>query len=174
MTLSITSYWNIKMALIAAHLNAEVLWWWQCSDRYIISLSPTSISPSPFSPSLISRTVFVERESTMFTYLLQGRTERCAFARKQHNIAWYNVVGTAVFRLLNCVSTFVSFYQWNFPTALLCLFSFASSSTECSPLRFIPHQKELLILHADTECWDWVLMYLMYFSVGFLLSCRCG
>ena len=25
--LSITSYWNIKMALIAVHLNAEVMGW---------------------------------------------------------------------------------------------------------------------------------------------------
>ena len=35
-------------------------WWWQRSDRYIISLSPTSIPPpppTPLSPSLISRTV---------------------------------------------------------------------------------------------------------------------
>ena len=53
-TLSNTSYWNIKMALIAAHLNAGIIqesfWWWQCSDRYIISLSPNSIPPSPISP----------------------------------------------------------------------------------------------------------------------------
>ena len=55
-TLSITSYWNIKMALIAAHLNAgiESFWWWQCSDRYIISLPPPPYPlPHPFSPSLI-------------------------------------------------------------------------------------------------------------------------
>ena len=33
-------------------------WWWQCSDRYIISLSPHL--HNPFSPSLISRTVSVD------------------------------------------------------------------------------------------------------------------
>ena len=43
------------MALIAAHLNAY--WWWQCSDRYIISPTPHLHTPfPPFSPSLISRT----------------------------------------------------------------------------------------------------------------------
>ena len=31
-------------------LMRKSFWWWQCSDRYIISLSLTSISPSPHSP----------------------------------------------------------------------------------------------------------------------------
>ena len=36
-------------------------WWWQCSDRYIISLSPHLHSPFPtFSPSLISLVVSVD------------------------------------------------------------------------------------------------------------------
>ena len=39
----------------------ESFWWWQCSDRYIISLSPHLHTPfPPFSPSLISRTVSVD------------------------------------------------------------------------------------------------------------------
>ena len=61
-TLSITSYWNIKMALIAAHLNAEViLVTVVCSDRYII-FSPHlhTPSPPPLPLSLISRTVSVD------------------------------------------------------------------------------------------------------------------
>ena len=33
-------------------------WWWQCSDRYVISLSPHL--HTPFSPSLLSRTVPVD------------------------------------------------------------------------------------------------------------------
>ena len=37
------------MALIAAHLN-ESFWWWQCSDRYIISLFPHLHSPIPNKP----------------------------------------------------------------------------------------------------------------------------
>ena len=60
MTLSITSYRNIKKALILLILMQK------CSDRYIIpppththTHPHTSIPPSPFSPSLISRTVSV-------------------------------------------------------------------------------------------------------------------
>ena len=42
-------------------LMQKSLWWWQCSDRYIISLSPPPPCPlPPFSPSLISRTVSVD------------------------------------------------------------------------------------------------------------------
>ena len=33
------------MALIAAHLMQESFWWWQCSDRYIISLFPHLHTP---------------------------------------------------------------------------------------------------------------------------------
>ena len=35
-------------------------WWWQCSDRYTISLSPTAIPPSLSSLSLISLVVSVD------------------------------------------------------------------------------------------------------------------
>ena len=62
------------MALIASHLKLmqESFWWWQCSDRYIISLFPHLHTPFlPFSPSLISLMVSVDvSENTMFTYLL--------------------------------------------------------------------------------------------------------
>ena len=57
-SLSIASYWNIQMALIAAILMQKSFLWWQCSDRYIISISLSphlhTPSPPPFSPSLIS------------------------------------------------------------------------------------------------------------------------
>ena len=39
-------------------LMQESFWWWQCSDRYIISFSPQLHNPFP--PSLISRTVSVD------------------------------------------------------------------------------------------------------------------
>ena len=39
-------------------LMQKSFWWWQCSDRYIISLS--SHLHTPFSPPLISRTVSVD------------------------------------------------------------------------------------------------------------------
>ena len=42
-------------------LMQESFWWWQCSDRYIMSLSSNLHTPfPPFSPSLISRTVSVD------------------------------------------------------------------------------------------------------------------
>ena len=43
-------------------LMQESFWWWQCSDRYIISLSPPPppIPFPPFSPSLISLMVSVD------------------------------------------------------------------------------------------------------------------
>ena len=44
-------------------LMQKSFWWWQCSDRYIISLSPhlhTPFPPPPFSPSLISLVVSVD------------------------------------------------------------------------------------------------------------------
>ena len=49
----------------------KLFWWWQCSDRYMISLSPHlhNPSPPPFSPSLISRTVSVD--VTHHVYWLQ-------------------------------------------------------------------------------------------------------
>ena len=47
------------MALIAAHLNAEVILVVTFSDRYIISL-PSPHLHTPFSPSLISLMVSVD------------------------------------------------------------------------------------------------------------------
>ena len=48
----------------------ESFWWWQCSDRYIISLSPHLHTPPPlFSPSLISFMVSVDVK--YHVYLLQ-------------------------------------------------------------------------------------------------------
>ena len=47
-------------------------WWWQCSDRYIISLFPYLRSPFPlFSPSLISRTVSVHVKHHVYLLYLQ-------------------------------------------------------------------------------------------------------
>ena len=48
-TLSITSYLNIKMALIAAHLNAGIILV-VSSDKYKISLSPHLQTPFPNKP----------------------------------------------------------------------------------------------------------------------------
>ena len=56
------------MALIAAHLNAEVILVVTCSDRYFISLSPT-----PFSSSLINLVVYVDVKHHV--YLLRTFSE---------------------------------------------------------------------------------------------------
>ena len=49
----------------------ESFWWWQCSDRYIVSLSPHLHAPfPPFSPSLISLMVSVDVKHHV--YLLRG------------------------------------------------------------------------------------------------------
>ena len=46
----------------------ESFWWWQCSDRYIFSLSPHLHTPFP--PSLISLMVSVDvKHHVYFTYL---------------------------------------------------------------------------------------------------------
>ena len=41
----------------------ESFWWWQCSDRYIISLSPHFHTPSPLSLTLINLVVSQSRVS---------------------------------------------------------------------------------------------------------------
>ena len=41
-------------------LMQKSFWWWQCSDGYILSLSPHLRTPSPVSPSLISLMVSVD------------------------------------------------------------------------------------------------------------------
>ena len=56
----------------------ESFWWWQCSDRYIISLSPTSILLPPISPSLISLMVSVDVKHNVYllTYLMEAAVEK--------------------------------------------------------------------------------------------------
>ena len=45
-------------------------WWWQCSERYMISLLPHLHTPSPrFSPSLISLTVSVDDKYHVYCLL---------------------------------------------------------------------------------------------------------
>ena len=57
------NYETLKWLSSLPPLIHKSFWWWQCSDRYIIS--PTS----PFSPSLINLWLLWTL-STMFTYLL--------------------------------------------------------------------------------------------------------
>ena len=60
------------MALIAAHLNAGVIPWWRCSDRYMVSLSSllhTPLSNPP--PSLISLMVSVDVKHHVYLLIQQ-------------------------------------------------------------------------------------------------------
>ena len=51
----------------------ESFWWWQCGDRYIISLFPHLHTPfPPFSPSLISLMVSVDVKHQV--YLLMSKS----------------------------------------------------------------------------------------------------
>ena len=56
-------------------LMQESFWWWQCSDRYIISLfpQPPYPLPPPFFPSLISLMVSVDVKHHVYlrTYVLE-------------------------------------------------------------------------------------------------------
>ena len=52
-------YWNIKWLSSLSILIQVSFWWWQCSDRYILSPPPPYPLP-PFSPSLISLMVSVD------------------------------------------------------------------------------------------------------------------
>ena len=56
-------------------LMQKSFWWWQCSDRYIISVSPHLHTPfPPFSPSLISHPVSVDLKHHV--YLLMAVKKR--------------------------------------------------------------------------------------------------
>ena len=60
-TLSLTINETLKWLSSLPILMQESFWWWQCSDRYIISLSPhLHTTFPPFSPSLISLVVSVD------------------------------------------------------------------------------------------------------------------
>ena len=79
------NYWNIKMALSAAHLNAGHSGGDECSDRNILSLFPHLHTPfPPFSPSLISLMVSVDVKHHV--YLLTWWTKSQDSVHKRHNL----------------------------------------------------------------------------------------
>ena len=59
-TLSLTTNETLKWLSSLPIFMQESFWWWQCSDRYILSLFPHLHTPYPFSLSLISFMVSVE------------------------------------------------------------------------------------------------------------------
>ena len=72
-------------------LMQESFWWWQCSDRYIISLFPHLHNPlPPFSPSLINLMVSVDIKHHVYLLIWGKRgsvfTEQCTLVRI--SLAW--------------------------------------------------------------------------------------
>ena len=63
-------------------LIQESFWWWQCSDRYIISLSPPPCPFPPFFPSLISLMVSVDVKHHVYLHVL-GFAAALRFLRSQ-------------------------------------------------------------------------------------------
>ena len=80
LTLSLTIDETLKWLSSLPNLMQKSFWWWQCSDRYIISLPPPfqTSSPHPFSPSLISLMASVNVKHQ--AYLLRKN--------KQNNQKW--------------------------------------------------------------------------------------
>ena len=63
------NYEALKWLSSLPTLMQKSVWWWQCSDRCILSLSPHLHNPSPpppFSPSLMSLMVSVEIEHHVY------------------------------------------------------------------------------------------------------------
>ena len=90
MTLSLTINETLKWLSSLPIVKRESLWWWECSDRYIISLflSPhLHIYPHPpFPPSLISRMVSVDIKHHV--YLLTAAQWREGTAQPAERLDW--------------------------------------------------------------------------------------
>ena len=74
-TLSLTVNEALKCLSLLPILMHKSFWWWQCSDRYIISLSPHL--HTPISPSLISLMVSVDVKHHVY---LRGQSIRSKLA----------------------------------------------------------------------------------------------
>ena len=67
-------------------LMQESFWWWQCSDRYIISLSPHLHAPFPLSsPSLISIMVYVDVKHCVYLQIAYSKEQgKCIHQKAGH------------------------------------------------------------------------------------------
>ena len=68
-------YETLKWLSSLPILMQELFWWWQCSDRHMISLFPHLHTPFPFSPSPISLMVSVDVKHPV--YLLAALASCC-------------------------------------------------------------------------------------------------
>ena len=104
-------------------LMHESFWWWQCGDRYIISLSPHLHTPFPtFSPSLICLVVSVDVKHHVYllTLLLTSRaylwtTSRVSLTRVAHQesnlLIWLRLSARWVNRDKDLVATTDAHHQ---------------------------------------------------------------
>ena len=77
-------YWNIKMAHIAAYLNTNSFWWWQCSIGYSFPLPPppkilivlarTSLEKS------LHKAIFMNKQTRLKMCLVQIGSAGCCFS----------------------------------------------------------------------------------------------
>ena len=82
MILSLTINETLKWLSSLPILMQESFWWWQCSDRYIISLSPHLHTPfPPFSPSLISLLVSVDVKHHIYLLISTVRVQELCESR---------------------------------------------------------------------------------------------
>ena len=134
MTLSLTINETLKWLSSLPILMQGSFWWWQYSDRYIISLSPHFPTPFPhhFSPSLIRITVSVDVKHHVYLllflrmYLWWSLCTLCLHACQVKVI-----VGDSVLCCCTCV-TYFEHYWINSP---VCWFARALRDSYC--FRFI-------------------------------------
>ena len=133
-TLSLATNKTLKCLSLLPILMQESFWWWQCSDRYIISLSPHLHTPfPPFSLSLISHTVSADIKHhvyllSLFRHLMTSnaryRDSVLAICVENEwlglNLAWWSEescvsqkVWFSGWKEKSCVSQKVWFSGWN-------------------------------------------------------------
>ena len=61
----------------------ESFWWWQCSDRYIISPFPHLHTPSPFSPALIRLVVSVDVKHHVYLLTVHCDTATTSYVQSR-------------------------------------------------------------------------------------------
>ena len=142
-------------------------WWWQCSDGYIISISPHLHTPfSPFSPSLISLMVSVGVKRHV--YLLTYSTLRTVFG------TWVTVRFLLISKQNVKIRNFLRF-TWRLLHALLT--RRANGTSICvkrchhqtsSALDAFHHKVNVSIIDNDNPEWVWPAPVIG--AVGYWLS----
>ena len=126
MTLSLTINETLKWLSSLPILMQKSFWWWQCSDRYIISLSSYLHTPfPPFSPSLISLMVSVDVKHHV--YLLTDLVMPWVCSAANH---WDSFVLVSIF-------FFFFFFFFSYFVVVCFLFPLFFCSTKCPANKMI-------------------------------------